>query len=75
MGTPLVTMQSMSQLEDVLGSHGPTGDSKWEIWEAVYGPVGDDGYPKTAVDKQTGKIDHSVALFICAITDTISATT
>ncbi len=35
-----------------------------EIWEAVYGPVGDDGYPKPLWDKQTGKIDHSVALYM-----------
>ncbi len=62
-GQPLVTMQSMSQLEDVLGSHGRSGQ-QMEIWEAVYGPVGDDGYPKPLWDKQTGKIDQSVALYM-----------
>ncbi len=62
-GQPLVTMQSMSQLEDVLGSHGRSAQ-QMEIWEAVYGPVGDDGYPKPLWDKQTGKIDHSVALYM-----------
>ena len=35
-----------------------------EIWDAAYGPVGDDGYPKPLWDKQTGKIDHSVALYM-----------
>ncbi len=62
-GQPEVTMQAMSQLEDVLGSHGRSGQ-QMEIWEATYGPVGDDGYPKPLWDKQTGKIDHSVALYM-----------
>jgi len=55
-----VTMAQMSQLEATLGSHGRSGQ-QFEIWEAVYGPVGDDGYPKPLWDKLTGKIDHSVA--------------
>jgi hypothetical protein len=62
-GQPEVTMQAMSELEDVLGSHGRSGQ-QMEIWEAVYGPIGDDGYPKPLWDKQTGKIDHSVALYM-----------
>src|SRR6266540_7051250 len=31
------------------------------IWQAVYSPVGADGYPKPIWDKATGKIDRSVA--------------
>jgi hypothetical protein len=31
------------------------------IWEATYGPVGADGYPKRIWDKTTGVIDKSVA--------------
>jgi hypothetical protein len=62
-GQVLTTMQAMSQLEDVLGSHGRSAE-QMEIWEAVYGPVGDDGYPKPLWDKQTGKIDHSVAIYM-----------
>ena len=50
-------------MEDVLGSHGRSAQ-QMEIWEAVYGPVGDDGYPKPLWDKQTGKIDHSVAIYM-----------
>jgi len=30
----------------------------------VYGPVGDDGYPKPLWDKATGAIDHSVAAYM-----------
>lgn len=62
-GQDEVTVQQFSQLEDVLGSHGRSGQ-QLEIWEAVYGPVGDDGYPRPLWDKQTGKIDHSVVLYM-----------
>src|SRR5947207_5719219 len=55
-----VTMRQMSHLEEVLGSHGRSGQ-QFEAWEAVYGPVGVDGYPKPLWDKLTGKIDLQVA--------------
>jgi hypothetical protein len=60
-----VTMRQMSQLEEVLGSHGRSGQ-QFEAWEAVYGPVGTDGYPKPLWNKTTGKIDKSVANFMQA---------
>ncbi len=59
-GQPEVTVRQFSQLEATLGSHGRSGQ-QLEAWEAVYGPVGDDGYPKPLWDKLTGKIDHDVA--------------
>lgn len=62
-GQVLVTMKEDSQLEAVLGSHGRSG-SQLDIWQAAYGPVGDDGYPKPIWDKMTGKIDHDVALYM-----------
>ena len=34
---------------------------QWDIWQAVYSPVGDDGYPKPIWDKVTGEIDRDVA--------------
>jgi len=33
-------------------------------WAAVYGPIGDDGYPRPLWDKLTGKIDHRVAQYM-----------
>jgi len=57
------TMRQMSQLEDVLGSHGRSAQ-QFEAWEAVYGPVGEDGYPQPLFDKRTGKIDRSVATYM-----------
>jgi hypothetical protein len=58
-----VTIRQMSQLEEVLGSHGRSGQ-QFEAWEAVYGPVGADGYPKPLWDKTTGKIDVTVANYM-----------
>ncbi len=46
--------------ELVLGTHGRSGD-QWNIWQAVYSPVGADGYPKYIWDPMTGAIDHQVA--------------
>lgn len=62
-GQVLQTMRQMSQLEEVLGSKGRSGQ-QLEAWEAVYGPVGDDGYPKPLWDKRTGKIDPETAKYM-----------
>jgi hypothetical protein len=59
-GQVVETMRQMSQLEEVLGTHGRSGQ-QLEAWEAVYGPVGEDGYPKPLWNKRTGVIDRSVA--------------
>ena len=54
------TLEGMNQLELVLGTKSRSGQ-QWDIWEAVYSPVGKDGYPKRIWDKRTGEIDHEVA--------------
>jgi hypothetical protein len=36
---------------------------QWAIWEAVYGPVGDNGYPARIWDPITGEIDPEVARY------------
>ncbi len=54
------TLQQMNQRELVLGTKSRSGD-QWDIWEAVYSPVGPDGYPRRIWDKRSGEIDHSVA--------------
>ncbi len=56
------TLQTMNQKELVLGDNSRSGQ-QWDIWQAVYSPVGEDGYPKPIWDKQTGEIDHEVAEF------------
>jgi hypothetical protein len=60
-GQEILSMRQMSQFEEVLGSHGRSGE-QFEAWEAVYGPVGPDGYPRPLWDKLTGRIDPQVAL-------------
>ena len=49
-----------NHLELVRGTKSRSGD-QYDIWEAVYSPMGDDGYPKRLWDKRTGEIDHEVA--------------
>jgi hypothetical protein len=54
------TVEDMNRLELVLGTRGRSG-GQWDIWEAVYSPAGEDGYPKRIWDKRTGVIDRAVA--------------
>lgn len=54
------TLEETNHRELVLGTNSRSGD-QWDIWEAVYSPVGENGYPKRIWDKLTGEIDHSVA--------------
>jgi Putative esterase len=59
-GQPEVSVREFSQLEEVLGSHGRS-DQQLDAWNAVYGPVGADGYPVPLWNKLTGQINHQVA--------------
>ena len=52
----------INQRESVLGSKGRSGD-QWDIWQAVYSPSGEDGYPKPIWDRKSGKIDKEVAQY------------
>ena len=54
------TLEQANRLELVLGTKSRSG-GQWDIWEAVYSPVGSDGYPKPIWDKRTGEIDPAVA--------------
>ncbi len=56
------TLEEMNRLELVLGTNGRSGE-QWDIWQAVYSPVGADGYPKPIWDKRTGVIDKDVAAY------------
>ena len=54
-----LTLQD-NRLELVLGERSRSGE-QFDIWEAVYSPVGQDGYPQRIFDKRTGVIDPKVA--------------
>ena len=53
------SIADMNRLELVLGTKSRSG-GQWDIWEAVYSPMGPDGYPKRIWDKKTGVIDPTV---------------
>ncbi len=54
------TLQDANYKELALATKSRSGD-QWDIWEAVYSPVGPDGYPMRIWDKLTGVIDKKVA--------------
>jgi hypothetical protein len=56
------TMEESNYFELVLGTKSRSGQ-QWDIWEAVYSPQGDDGYPKRIFDKVSGDIDTTVAAY------------
>jgi len=62
LGEVSATMEEANHRELALGTHARSGD-QWDIWQAVFGPVGEDGYPKPIWDKLTGEIDRDVALY------------
>jgi len=56
------TIRDMNYRELALGTHSRSGQ-QFDIWEAVYSPVGEDGYPRRIWDKQTGVINPEVAAY------------
>ncbi len=60
LGHTLISVRANIAYEAALGDHGRSGE-QFDIWQAVYGPVGADGYPQPIFDKQTGEIDHQTA--------------
>jgi hypothetical protein len=55
------TLEEQNLLEYVLGTNSRSG-GQWDIWQAVFSPQGEDGYPKPIWDKLTGEIDPEVAI-------------
>ncbi len=62
LGEVSTTLEQANHLEAVLASRGRSG-GQWDIWQAVYSPVGPDGYPQPIWDKMTGVIDPAVAAY------------
>ena len=55
-----LTMEQDNHLELVVGDQG-RGAGLWDGMQAVFGPVGPDGYPGQIWDKRTGEINREVA--------------
>jgi hypothetical protein len=62
LGQVSITLEQMNHMELALGTRSRSGQ-QFDIWEAVYSPVGPDGYPKRIFDKETGVIDPAVAAY------------
>ena len=60
LGHVTVDQYAYNRLEAVLGDKSRSGQ-QFDIWEATYSPMGDDGYPVRLWDKETGEINHEVA--------------
>ena len=59
-GQPVGSVRQLSRLERAQGSRGRSG-GQLDAWNAAWGPVGDDGYPRRLWDLETGVIDREVA--------------
>jgi hypothetical protein len=62
LGEVSTTLEDSNHRELVLGTHSRSGD-QYDIWEAVFSPAGEDGYPKRIWDKMSGEIDPAVAAY------------
>ncbi|UCF20171.1 MAG: enterochelin esterase-like enzyme [Gemmatimonadota bacterium] len=59
-GNVLTTMRQENYYERAVGPDSRSG-GQWAIWEAVFGPVGDNGHPARIWDPLSGAIDRDVA--------------
>jgi hypothetical protein len=62
LGEVFATQRDENYMELIQGDHSRSG-GQYDIWQAVFGPVGADGYPKPIFDKVTGDIDPMVAAY------------
>ena len=62
LGEVFETQRDANHMELAQGDHSRSG-GQYDIWQAVFGPVGEDGYPKPIFDKVSGDIDATVAAY------------
>lgn len=56
-------VRDMNHRELAIGGTKTRSGDQFDIWQAVYSPVGKDGYPKPIWDKYSGEIDKEVAAY------------
>jgi hypothetical protein len=61
-GRIVLTSEQRNHLELVNGTHGRSGE-QIDIWSAVFGPLGSDGYFEPLFNKRTGEINPEVAQY------------
>jgi S-formylglutathione hydrolase FrmB len=59
-GNVVYTMEQENLYEEAIGDRFRSG-GQWAIWNAVFAPVAEDGYPKAFWDPVTGEIDKTAA--------------
>ena len=57
------TMQNENQYELVIGGEEAISLGQWAVWESVYGPVAENGYPERVYDPHTGEINKDVVAY------------
>lgn len=62
LGRTTASMRELNYMELAMGDRTRSGE-QWDIWEAVFSPLGKDGYPARIWDKYTGVIDKQVAAY------------
>ena len=62
LGNVRATVRQINHRELVVADRTRSG-GQYDIWEAVFSPVGADGYPRRIWDKRTGEIDRDVAAY------------
>lgn len=62
LGEVFATQRDANYMELAQGDRSRSG-GQYDIWQAVYSPAGEDGYPKPIFDKVTGDIDATVAAY------------
>jgi hypothetical protein len=61
-GDVTAEMAQVNHYEYVLGTKGRSGE-QYDIWQAVFSPVGSDGYPRPIYDKVTGVVDKETVKY------------
>ena len=63
LGQVTTTLEDVNHKELVLGTKGRSGGQR-DVWLTLFGPPGEDGYPRHVWDKMTGEIDSEVAEYM-----------
>ncbi|HEY1986285.1 MAG TPA: alpha/beta hydrolase-fold protein [Terracidiphilus sp.] len=58
-GTVTANTGDQFAYELVLGTHGRSTE-QWNIWQAVFSPAGEDGYPAQVIEPVSGAVDRKV---------------
>jgi hypothetical protein len=62
LGEVFATQRNANYMELAQGDHSRSG-GQYDVWQAVFGPSGADGYPRPIFDKRSGAIDAEVAAY------------